>query len=129
MITGAVVAGLLLIAPVAARGHGVFAAACLLAQQLGDGAIVVYMINAVSLRQTIVAPGLMGRVNASAEVLRSIARLSGVLLAGLVGEAIGLRETLALGGAAVTLGALSLALTPLWSLKTMPAGEAAAMNG
>ena len=114
---------------VAARGHGVFAAACLLVQQLGDGAVVVFMINEVSLRQTIVAPGLMGRVNASAQVLGSIARLSGVLVAGLVGGAIGLRATLGLGGAAVTLGAISLAFTSLRSLKTMPGGATPAVNG
>jgi len=129
MIAGSVVAGLLLMPLVAARGHGVFAAACLLVQQLGDGAVVVFMINEVSLRQTIVAPGLMGRVNASAQVLGSIARLSGVLVAGLVGGAIGLRATLGLGGAAVTLGAISLAFTSLRSLKTMPGGATPAVNG
>jgi Na+/melibiose symporter-like transporter len=129
MITGAVVAGLLLMPLVAARGHGVFAAACLLVQQLGDGAVVVFVINEVSLRQTIVAPGLMGRVNASAQVLGSIARLSGVLVAGLVGGAIGLRATLGLGGAAVTLGAISLAFTSLRSLKTMPESPTPAVNG
>lgn len=129
MITGAVVGGLLLMPPVAAQGHGLFAAACLLVQQLGDGAIVVFLINEVSLRQTIVPAGLMGRVNASAGVLRSIARLSGVIVAGLVGEAIGLRATLGIGGAAVTLGAISLATTSLRSLKTMPEGATPAVNG
>jgi hypothetical protein len=123
-----VVAGLLLMPLVAARGHGGFAAACLLVQQLGDGAVVIFVINEVSLRQTIVPPGLMGRVNASAQVLGSIARLSGVIVAGLVGEAIGLRATLGLGGAAVTLGALSLALTSLRSLRTMPESATPAVN-
>jgi hypothetical protein len=63
----------------------------------------------------------MGRVNSSAEFLRSIARLAGVLVAGLVGEIIGLRATLGLGGTVVTLGAIFLAFTSLRSLKTMPA--------
>jgi hypothetical protein len=81
------------------------------------------MINEVSLRQTIVPPGLMGRVNASAEFLRSIARLSGVLVAGLAGEIIGLRATLGFGGAVVSLGAIFIAFTSLRSLKTMPAGR------
>jgi hypothetical protein len=87
------------------------------------------MINEVSLRQTIVAPGLMGRVNSSAEFLRSIARLAGVLVAGLEGEIIGLRATLGLGGAVVTLGAIFLAFTSLRSLKTMPAGPTPALKG
>ena len=120
MIAGLMAAGLLLMPLTAARGHGAWAAACLLVQQLGDGAVSVYMINEVSLRQTIVAPGLMGRVNSSAEFLRSIARLAGVLVAGLAGDIIGLRATLGLGGGVVTLGAIFLALTPLRSLKRMP---------
>jgi hypothetical protein len=121
MIVGLLVNGLLLLPLTAARGHGALAAVCLLVQQLGDGAVVVFLINEVSLRQTVVAPGLLGRVNSSAEFLRSIARLSGVLVAGLAGEVIGLRATLGLGGAIVSLGALVLALTSVRSLKTMPA--------
>ena len=55
--------------------------------------------------------------------------VSGVLVAGLVGEAIGLRATLGLGGAAVILGAVSLAFTSLRSLKTMPASATLTLNG
>ena len=129
MIAGLLIAGLLLMPLTAAQGHGVLAAVCLLVQQLGDGAVSVFLINEVSLRQTIVAPALMGRVNSSAEFLRSIARLSGVLVAGVAGEIIGLRATLGLGGAVVILGAIFLALTPLRSLKTMPACATPALNG
>jgi Na+/melibiose symporter-like transporter len=121
MIAGLFVAGLLLMPLVAAQGHGTSAAFCLLLQQLGDGAVLVFLINEVSLRQTIVPPRLMGRVNSSAEFLRSIARLSGVLVAGMAGEIVGLRATLGLGGAAVTLAGIFLALTSLRSVKTMPA--------
>jgi hypothetical protein len=88
----------------------------------------MFLINEVSLRQTIVAPGLMGRVNSSAEFLRSIARLAGVLVAGLA-EIIGLRATLGLGGAIVTLGAIFLAFTSLRSLKAMPASATPSLNG
>jgi Na+/melibiose symporter-like transporter len=129
MIAGLLVAGLLLLPLVLAHGHGASAAVCLIVQQLGDGAVLVFMINEVSLRQTIVAPGLMGRVNASAGFLRSIAQLSGVLVAGVAGEIIGLRATLGLGGAVVTLAAIFLALTSLPSLKTMPACATPTLNG
>jgi predicted MFS family arabinose efflux permease len=129
MIAGLLVAGLLLMPLVAARGHGTSAAVCLLVQQLGDGALLVFLINEVSLRQTIVAPDLMGRVNSSVGFLRSIARLSGVLVAGVAGEVIGLRATLGLGGAVVTLAAIFLALTSLRSLKTMPAGATPFLSG
>lgn len=54
--------------------------------------------------------------------LVQLARLSGVLVAGVAGEIIGLRATLGLGGAVVTLAAVCLAFTSLTSLKTMPAG-------
>jgi len=128
MIAGLLVAGLLLMPLTVAQGHGALAAVCLVVQQLGDGALSVFMINEVSLRQTIVAPGLMGRVNSSAEFLRSIARLAGVLVAGLGGEIIGLRATLGLGGAVVTLGGIFLAFTALRSLKTMPASATPALN-
>jgi Na+/melibiose symporter-like transporter len=121
MIAGLLVTGLLLLPLMAARGHGVLAAVCLLVQQLGDGAVLVFLINEVSLRQTVVAPDLMGRVNSSTEFLRSIARLSGVLVAGLAGEIFGLRATLGLAGVVVSLGAIVLALTSVRSLKTMPA--------
>jgi len=129
MIAGLLVAGLLLLPLVAAYGHGASAAVCLIVQQLGDGALLVFLINEVSLRQTIVAPGLMGRVNASAEFLRSIARLSGVVVAGVAGEIIGLRATLGLGGVVVTLAAIFLAFTSLPSLKTMPAGATPSLSG
>jgi len=56
-------------------------------------------------------------------------RLAGVLVAGLEGEIIGLRATLGLGGAVVTLGAIFLAFTSLRSLKTMPASATPALNG
>jgi len=71
----------------------------------------------------------MGRVNSGSEFLRSIARLAGVLVAGLEAEIIGLRATLGLGGAVVTLGAIFLALTSLRSLQTMPANATPALNG
>ena len=129
MIAGLLVAGLLLIPLTTAQGHGASAAVCLLPPAVGDGAVSVFLINEVSLRQTIVAPGLMGRVNASADFLRSIARLAGVLVAGLEAEIIGLRATLGLGGAVVTLGAIFLACTSLRSLKTMPASATPALNG
>ena len=122
MIVGLLVAGLLLLPLVLAQGHGASAAVWLAVQQLGDGAVLVFLINEVSLRQTIVAPGLMGRVNSSVGFLRSMARLSGVLVAGVAGEIIGLRATLGLGGAVVTLAAIFLVFTSLPSLKTMPAG-------
>jgi Na+/melibiose symporter-like transporter len=121
MILGLLIAGVLLLPLSIANGAGAFAIACLVAQQLGDGAILVFMINEVSLRQILVAEGMLGRVNATNEFLRSVARLLGVLVAGLAGEALGLRAALALGGAIATLGAVSLAMTSVRHLRTLQA--------
>src|SRR5262249_53171865 len=45
MIAGLLVAGGLLMPLTAAHGHGVFGAVCLLVQQLGDGAVSIFLIN------------------------------------------------------------------------------------
>src|SRR5262249_60990890 len=76
------------------------AVALLVAQQLlGDAAATVVSVHEVSLRQSRVAPALLGRVNAAKRLLDTIAMLAGALAGGLVGEALGLRWALALAGA------------------------------
>ncbi|HLF76047.1 MAG TPA: MFS transporter [Dehalococcoidia bacterium] len=121
MIAGLAISGLLLMPLSVAQGAGLFAVACLVVQQLGDGATLVFMINEVTLRQAIVSQRMIGRVNATNEFLRSLARLLGVLVAGLAGELLGLRVALALGGGIVIAGALFLSLTSLRSVKTLGA--------
>ena len=109
----------LLVLPLA-QGAGVLAVTLLVLQQMGDGFILIFMINDVSMRQALTASELLGRVNASFEFVRSAASLAGVLVAGVLGELLGLRPTLFLGGAVVLGGGVYLALSHVRGLKALP---------
>lgn len=76
-------------------------------QFVGDIAIAVYLINDVSLRQSLVPDHLLGRANASVQSLVAGAGLVGALAAGVLGEALGPRYTLIIATAGI-------ALAPLW---------------
>jgi len=83
----------------------------LVVHQLGDGADVVFSVNARSLRQRIVANERLGRVSGA---LR-FGELGAMLLASAVGavsaETLGLRETLGIGAAGLLGAGLLLALS------------------
>lgn len=96
-----------------ASGATVFSAVCLILAQLGDGFFIVYEINQLSLRQKIAPESMLGRVNATLKFLGLGAALAGLLSGGLLGEAIGIRLSLVLGGCGILLAALILALSPL----------------
>lgn len=83
---------------------------CLLAQQLlSDSSLTAFDVVAVSIRQATVEDRLLGRVSASFHVLAMGAMLVGTVVGGLVGELVGVRAALVLGG----LGGL-VALAILW---------------
>lgn len=96
-----------------AVGVNWLSAALLVAAQLFDGFFVIYDINQVSLRQRVMPERLLGRVNATMSFLGMGAALLGTLLGGALGEWVGVRPTLFLGGAGTLLAALLLALSPL----------------
>lgn len=107
---GATAGGLLLLA---AGGSTLMAAAFLVAAQLvGDGSMTVYEINQQSARQALVPDHLLGRVDAAIRVAGLGATLAGALLAGGLGEWIGLRVPLAVGVVANGAG-----LVVLWQLR------------
>ncbi|MFN8448961.1 MAG: MFS transporter [Anaerolineae bacterium] len=76
------------------------------AQIVGDGAMIVYWINALSLRQLIVPDHLLGRTNASFGFLAEGVAPVGALIAGVVATGIGARFTLLIA----VLGAIGVAL-------------------
>ena len=120
MVAGvAIMGGSMLLVPLA-QGGVVVAAAFLVAQQCGDGGFVVYGINQMTLLQTITADRLLGRVNSGMEICAHSALLAGALAGGLLGETLGLRGTLAIGGGVMLLAALSLAASPVRDLRTAP---------
>ncbi len=100
---------------------GLLALALLVGQQLlTDGALTLFDINAVSLRQAITPLHLLGRVNACLRVADFGAVLLGTLLATAASEAFGLRATLWIGVGFTALAALGLALSPVRDLDHIP---------
>ncbi|MGV3723812.1 MAG: MFS transporter [Actinomycetota bacterium] len=100
--------------PLAGWAGSVTAAALLLvaAQLIDDPALTIFHIHALSLRQTIAEPALLGRVNAGAHFCMMGALPAGALLGGLLGEAIGMQPTLFLGGLGITASAIWLLRWP-----------------
>ncbi len=89
-------------------------------QIVADSALTVYDINQVSLRQAIAPAHVLGRVNASVRVTEFGAVLLGTVVAGYIGETVGLRETLWLGVALSLLAAVALALSPVRAVRRIP---------
>jgi predicted MFS family arabinose efflux permease len=114
----------------AAQGATVVAAALLIAHQLlGDSNLTVYNINELSLRQTITPDGFRGRVNGSMRFLSFCGMLGGSLAGGLLGEAIGLRLTLVVGGTGMALAALWLIFSSVRGLRAAGVSEAEGIVG
>src|SRR3977135_4492314 len=75
--------------------------------------IQVHGINLMSLRQAMTPDRLQGRMNASFRVVNVCAMMIGALIAGVLGEAIGLRATLAIGAGGMFLPFVRLVLSPV----------------
>jgi Na+/melibiose symporter-like transporter len=117
MVVGLAINGVALMLLPIARGAGSVSVALLVAQQLvGDGAATVYMINAVSLIQTITPAETLGRVNASLRFVSLASVLAGQLAAGIMGGLIGLRLTIAIGAAGLWVTAALLGFSEVGSV-------------
>jgi len=93
------------------------AIACFLGQQLvGDSALTMYDVTDVSIRQSRVETAQLGRVNGTVRVVSVMAQLGGAVLAGIVGELVGLRVAAFLGPALALVGAVGLAFSPVGRL-------------
>jgi predicted MFS family arabinose efflux permease len=89
-------------------------------QIVADSALTVYDINQVSLRQAIAPAHVLGRINASVRVTEISAVLLGTVIAGYLGETVGLRETLWVGAALSLLATAALALSPVRAVRRIP---------
>lgn len=96
-----------------ASGPTLLSALIMVFQQFGDGFYVAYEINNLSFRQGITEERMLGRVNATMRFLTLGASLVGALLGGLLGEALGLRGTMAVGVTATALAVVILGASPL----------------
>jgi MFS family permease len=96
-------------------------------QIVGDFALTIFEINHLSLRQAIVPAQLLGRVNATVRVAEFGALLVGTALAGVLGEALGLRATLWLAAGCSLLGAAALMASPVRAIARIPAAPVPVM--
>ena len=90
------------------------------AQQLFDAPAVVYEIGEASVIQSATPHHLLGRVVASHGFVASCAMLAGTVLGGVLGELIGARAAMIVGGVGSVLAVGWLAASPVRSLRTLP---------
>jgi len=87
-------------------------------QLLGDGFAVAFLIQAVTLRQTVLPKRVLGRANAAIHTCTTGLLAISAVIAGQIGDAIGLRPAVWIG---VLVGlSAPLALLPLLRLREMP---------
>jgi predicted MFS family arabinose efflux permease len=109
-----------LLVPLASGPPLVIAAVLLVAMFVGGVTNPVYNINQVSLRQAITPDRLQGRMNASMRFIVWGTIPIGALIGGALGDAIGLRPTLALMAACSLIAPLWIAFSPVRQLKEQP---------
>ncbi|HLJ34436.1 MAG TPA: MFS transporter [Ktedonobacteraceae bacterium] len=90
-------------------------------QLVGDAAISTYFIAELSLRQSLIPHHLLGRVNASIQLLTGGMAPLGALIAGIIAEYVGVRSTLFIGVAGVISAGLWLLLSPVSKIRTFDA--------
>ena len=112
----------ILFIPAAAHVGPALAIACLAAHQIiGDGALMIYQVNAVTLRQTVLPVEVLGRANAAIHACSGGLLLVSSIVAGIIGDAGGAQA--ALVAAAIIGLAAPLALVPLRHLRTVPRAQ------
>jgi len=106
--------------PLATAANAVGILFLVMQQLIGDSALTIYDINQVSLRQAIAPAHVLGRVNACVRVTEFGALLVGTVLAGVIGEAIGPRNTLWLGVAASLAAGVILFFSRIRHVQSIP---------
>lgn len=89
-------------------------------QLLSDGFSVAFVIQAVTLRQTVLRKDVLGRANAVIHVFTASLLPIAALAAGFIAELVGTREAVWIG---VSIGLVApFLLLPLWRLRELPEG-------
>lgn len=108
--------------PLAPSGAVLVGAAFLVAQQLiADSAGTVYDVVETSLTQSIVAPRILGRVNATIHTYTTLLSLVGTIVGGIIAEVLGLREAMAIGVLGGVAGFAFLWFSPIRTMHGVPA--------
>ena len=94
-----------------------------IAEALWGFAVVVYVVNTVSLRQVITPNQFQGRVTASLRFVTWGVAPLGFLLGGILGETIGLQATLLVAVTGPLLSVVCLVLSPVPRLQALPTPE------
>lgn len=116
--------------PLAPAHAALLGAAFLIAQQLvGDSGGTVYEIVETSLVQSSVDNRVIGRVNASFFTFTTLMTLAGVVLGGVVGEAIGLRAAFAVGLLGAVLSIVVVWFSPVRHLYDTQLSDGPALPG
>ena len=104
-----------------AHGSPVLAAVFLgAAQLLGDAAYPIYSVHELTLRQQMVPPEILGRVNAAMQLAFKGLWPVGALVGGALGSTLGTRPTMFLCAGGVLLSAVWLIASPVAGLREYP---------
>ena len=87
------------------------------------GSGTIYNINQVSLRQAITPEAMSGRMNATMRWFVWGTMPIGSIIGGIIGETLGVRAAILIGGAGATLAFVPLLFGPVWAIRTMPTQE------
>jgi predicted MFS family arabinose efflux permease len=94
------------------------------AQLFGDPFWAAYEITTLTVRQSITPPEMLGRVNSTMHLVEAGLQPVGALVAGLLAEAIGVREALFVSLGLSAIGVAYLAFSPVARLGELPAPNA-----
>lgn len=118
VITSALSLACALFIPLASGPFALVVAFLVAHQLLSDGFSVAFVIQAVTLRQTVLPKDVLGRANAAIHVCTVSLLPIGALLAGFLAELLGTRTAVWIG---VLVGLVPpLLLLPLWKVREMP---------
>ena len=92
--------------------------------QLADDTRTIYFVNDVTLRQSVSPPRLLGRVNASSDLIVAGAGPVGALAGGVLGEWLGVRETLFIAALGPFIACVVLLYSPVRHLRAHTLAQA-----
>ncbi|HEX5368352.1 MAG TPA: MFS transporter, partial [Dehalococcoidia bacterium] len=109
--------------PLAGGPKALAFAMIVVAQAAGDPFWTSHDIATISLRQAIVPRRLLGRVGSAMHLLQAGMLPLGAITAGLLADAIGVRETLFVAATGMTLSIVWLLASPIGALDALPSGS------
>ena len=89
------------------------------------GSGTIYNINQVSLRQAITPAAMSGRMNATMRWFVWGTMPIGSIIGGIIGETLGVRAAILIGGAGASLAFIPLLFGPVWRINEIPTAEEA----